>query len=176
MAVRLQSKPAMDRVCIALVDTTRARFFTFDRRIDELGTHEQLTERADLVNPVRRHRPSELCSKVRPDGGASEDQQYALADHRDHDTGRSDAEFARTAMAALRELIDDDAPERVIVCAGPRMLDKLRASAPGLLPEHLTCDELPRDLVKLSPSELRAELVPHGLLPPRPLHATPTEP
>lgn len=142
MAVRLQTKPAMDRICIALVDATHARFFTFDRVIDERGTHEQLTERADLANPVRR----------------------------------SDAEFARTAMAALRELIDDDAPERVIICAGPRMLDQLRTSAPGLLPEHLTRNELPRDLVKLSPSELRAELVPHGLLPPRPLPSTPTGP
>lgn len=142
MAVRLQSKPAMDRVCIALVDATRARFFIFDRRIDELGTHEQLTERADLVNPVQR----------------------------------SDAEFARTAMAALRELIDDDAPERVILCAGPRMLDKLRMSAPGILPEHLTYDELARDLVTLSASELRDELVPHGFLPPRSLRSTPLEP
>lgn len=139
----------MHRVCIALVDATRARFFTFDRVIDELGTHEQLTEHADLV---------------------------AFTDHRDHDTGRSDAEFARTALAALRELIDDHAPERVIICAGPRMLDNLRRSAPGILPEHLTCDELAHDLVKLSPSELRADLVSHGLLPPRPLRSTPTEP
>jgi protein required for attachment to host cells len=79
-------------------------------------------------------------------------------------------------MAALRELIDDDAPERVIICAGPRMLDKLRTSAPGILPEHLTPDEFARDLVKLSPSELRDELVLHKLLPPRPLHSTPTGP
>ncbi len=46
MAVRLQSKPAMDRIYIGLMDATRARFFTFGRVVDVLGTHEQLTERA----------------------------------------------------------------------------------------------------------------------------------
>lgn len=39
----------MDRVCIALVDATRARFFTFDRGINERAGGEPLTEPASLV-------------------------------------------------------------------------------------------------------------------------------
>jgi protein required for attachment to host cells len=85
---------------------------------------------------------------------------------------KHDADFARTAMAALRELIDDHPTARVIMCAGPRMLGELRACAPGLVPDDVKLDELPRDLGKLPIADLRAALTAYGLLPPRPVSAT----
>jgi protein required for attachment to host cells len=57
--------------------------------------------------------------------------QYAFDDHRSRHLVKLDEDFARSAMAALRELIDEHAPQRVIVCAGPRMLGKLRAASPA---------------------------------------------
>jgi protein required for attachment to host cells len=157
----------MYRVCISVVDATRARLFTFDRTIDGTGLHEELVERVDLTNAGRPISPREQSADTAPGRGHTAGGQPSFDDHRDHRFARQDAEFARTAMAALRELVDEHASQRVVVCASPRMLGKLRASAPGIMPEHLPLDELARDLVNLTAREVRDELASHGLLPQR---------
>ena len=143
----------------------RARLFTFDRAVDGAGLHDELVERTDLVNAGRRSAAHEQLSDTRQGSGRTSNHQYSLDDHRDHQLAKQDDEFARTAMAALRELVDEHAPQRVVMCASPRMLGKLRASAPGIMPEHLPLDELASDLVKLTPPEVRDALIRHGLLP-----------
>jgi hypothetical protein len=115
----------MDRVCIALVDATHARFFTFDRGINERALNE----------------PSRLVRE------------------------RHDGHFARMAMAAFRELIDEHGAQRAIVCANGPMLGKLRAAAPGILPDQLPIDALAGDFGALATAELHARLADHGLLP-----------
>jgi protein required for attachment to host cells len=165
LATHLQRESIMYRVCIALVDATRARLFTFERATEGADTREDLVERTDLVNPQRRRRPSEVFSDTRPGSNRTGHLQYAFDDHRDHHISQIDDKFARMAMAALRELIDEHPTQRVVICASPRMLGRLRAAAPGLLPEDVVLDELPRDLVKLSPGDVRAELASRELLP-----------
>jgi protein required for attachment to host cells len=165
LATHLQRESIMYRVCIALVDATRARLFTFERVADGGDTREVLVERTDLVNPQRRRRPSEVFSDTRPGSSRTGHLQYAFDDHRDHHVSQIDDEFARMAMAALRELIDERSTHRVVICASPRMLGRLRSAAPGLLPDDIALDELPRDLVKLSPGDVREELASRGLLP-----------
>jgi protein required for attachment to host cells len=157
----------MYRVCIALVDATRARLFTFERVTEGLDTRESLVERTDFVNPQRRRRPSELFSDTRPGSSRSGHLQYVFDDHRDRHIAEIDDKFARTTMAALRELIDEQPTQRVVISASPRMLGRLRAAAPGLLPDHIVLDEIPRDLVKLSTADVRAELAHRDLLPSR---------
>jgi protein required for attachment to host cells len=155
----------MYRVCIALVDATRARLYTFERATEGADVRDELIERTDLVNPQRRGRPSELSSDTRPGSSRTGHLQYAFDDHRDHHISQLDDKFARLAMAALRELIDEHSTQRVVICASSRMLGRLRAAAPGLLPNDIALDELPRDLVKLSPGDVRSELDSRGLLP-----------
>ena len=121
----------MHRTCIAIVDATRARLFTFDRTAEVDGVHEELSERTDLVNPARL-----------------------------------DAKFARSIIAAIERTVEDTAARRIIVCASPRMLGALRAA--DLRHEGLVIDELARDYVKLTPSQIHDELVAHGLLPTSP--------
>jgi protein required for attachment to host cells len=135
----------MYRVCIALVDATRARLFTFERVAEGAGSRDELVERTDLVNPQRRRRASD--------------------DYRDQRVSQLDDKFARMAMAALRELIDEHSTQRVVICASPRMLGRLRSTAPGLLPDDIALDELPRDLVQLAAGDVRAELAAGALLP-----------
>jgi len=151
----------MYRVAIALIDATRARLFTFDRITDTSGTHEQLIERTDLTNPIGRRAPrgddAEACRIQTVASGAGARTAPYLR--------QIEGEFARTAMAALRELIDEYRPTRAILCASPRMLDRLRAAAPGLIPDELRLDELGRDLVALPAAELRTALASHGRLP-----------
>lgn len=155
----------MYRVCIALVDATRARLFTFERVTEGADTREDLVERTDFVNPQRRRRASEVFSDTRPGSSRTGSLQYAFDDHRDHHIEQVDDNFARTTLAALRELIDERPTRRVVICASPRMLGRLRAAAPGLLPDGIALDELDRDLVKLSSGDVRAELTSRDLLP-----------
>jgi len=158
----------MYRVCIALVDATRARFFTWDRTSDELGAHERLIERGELVNPT----PGRLIESAPAVSDATHGSPSAhRPDQRWQISRTAETEFARIALAALRELLDDYAPQRLILCASPRMLVKLRTCSPGLLPDGMICDELPRDLLTVSPSELRGTLALHRLLPARPCEA-----
>jgi protein required for attachment to host cells len=157
----------MYRVCIALVDATRARLFTFERTMEGAESREELVERTDFVNPQRRRRSSELFSDTRPGSNRTGQLQYAFDDHRDQHVSELDERFARTAMAALRELIDERPTQRVVIGASPRMLGRLRAAAPGLLPDDIPLDELPRDLVKLSPADVRVELASRGFVPSR---------
>lgn len=155
----------MYRVCIAVVDATRARLFTFDRAADEAGVHGQLVEEPELVNAARQASsvPVLATASGSPAGAHRHD---ALDEHRGHRAAHHDVEFARTALAARRQMVDQNTPQRV--CAGPRMLGTLRERYAGILPERLPIEELGRDLISMSSSELRNELVAQGLLPPRP--------
>jgi protein required for attachment to host cells len=161
----------MYRACIAIIDATRARFFTYDREVGADGNRDDLFERTDLVNPARRLRPSELFSDSRPGSSRTGHLQYAFDDHRDYHIAQLDAGFARTAMAALRELLDERVPNRVILCASPRMLGHLRIAAEGILPPGLVIEELARDLSKLSAARIREQLTAAHLLPPPPAGA-----
>lgn len=159
----------MHRTCIAIVDATRARLFTLDRVSDTEGLREKLVEVRDLVNPARRLRPSELFSESRPGVSRAGDLQYGLDDHRDEHIEEMDVAFARDVTIALSELLASCGAKRLIVCASPRMLGHLRA-ARGTL--GMPIDELPRDFVKLTPTEIRNQLVNHGLLQGRPRRET----
>ena len=135
----------MHRTCIAIVDASRARLFTFDRTQGASGVHEQLVEQRDL-----------------------DDLQPGLDDHRDASPGALDAAFARTVVTEIAALLRSSGARRLILCASPRMLGELRAAGNGLRREGLVIDELPRDLVKLTVPRIRERLGSYSLLPPLP--------
>ena len=154
----------MYRVCIALVDATRARLLTFERVAEGTDAREELVERTEFVNAQRRKRPSEVFSETGAGSTRTGHLQYAF-DGRDPHISQLDDKFARMTMAGLRELIDECPTQRVVICASPRTLGRLRAAAPGLVPDDIALDELPRDLVKLSSVDVQSELASRGLLP-----------
>jgi protein required for attachment to host cells len=157
----------MIRVCIAIVDASRARLFTFERSAEADGIHEQLVEHRELVDPARRQRPSELFSDSRPGSGRTGALQYAFDDHRDAAIERMDTMFARTTLAKLLELVRSSAARRLIICASPRMLGELRDASGELRNTGLVIDEMPRDLSKLTAPQIRDRLASYGLLPPQ---------
>jgi len=135
----------MQRTIIVLADATRCRLFTFDRSDEVGGLHESLSERADLVNPARRQMGTDLD------------------DHRDARIHEMNAEFARSIAAAVEKAIQESSARRLIVCASPKLLGALRAI--DLRREGIVIDELPRDYVKMTPTQIREALVENGLLP-----------
>ncbi|MGE5184735.1 MAG: host attachment protein [Acidobacteriota bacterium] len=156
----------MYRACIAIADATRARVFAFERTADVSGVHEELIEQADLVNPARRRRPSELFSDSRPGSSRTGTRGFAFDDHRDAHVDKLDDEFAAATVTEIRRILREAKAHRLIVCASPRMLGALRVAE--LRHDGVAIDELPRDLVKLTISQLRDALASYGLLPPPP--------
>lgn len=157
----------MQRTCIAVVDASRARLFTYERSNEAEGVNEHLVEERDLINPARRQRPSELFSDTRPGSSRTGGLQYGLDDHRDEHIGALDAEFSRSVVSELVALLRQAHAHRLILCASPHMLGELR-EAGRKLPRDIAIDELARDLVKLTPAQLREHLESQGLLPAQP--------
>jgi protein required for attachment to host cells len=159
----------MYRACIAVVDASRARLFTFERTSEVQGLREELVEQRDLVNPSRRLPPSEIFTETRPPLGRSGNLQYGTDDHRDEHVDQLDIVFSRAVVDELEDLLRSAPAQRLIICASPGMLGKLRKAGHWT---DLAVDEVPRDLVKLSPDQLHDHLVSYGLLPtPAPRHA-----
>lgn len=143
----------MTRTCIAVADASRARLFVLERTTNASGSHEELAEKTDLVNPQRRLRESELFT-----------DSYVFEDHREDHIERMDAEFAHAIVGELHRLVRAAPTAQVIVCASPNMLGELRAIGIDS-PDGATLDEIPRDLVKLTPTQLRDQLADYGVLP-----------
>jgi protein required for attachment to host cells len=152
----------MYRVTIALIDAARARLFQFVRSSDPEGLRDQLTEVNDLVDPTRRLRPSEVFSDTGANTNHVSRHVFGFDDHRDDHMARFDTEFVRSIAGEIERLVAG--ADRLIICSSPRMLGRLRElvkERPGL-----RIDELPRNLSKLTPSQLRDQLAAYGLLPP----------
>jgi protein required for attachment to host cells len=79
-----------------------------------------------------------------------------------------DADFARDIAKAIAAQIDATRPKRLILCASPAMLGELRGVGDAYRRPDVSVDEMPRDLVKLTPALLRDQLASYGLLPPAP--------
>ena len=155
----------MSTHCIAVVDASRARLFTFRRTAGAEGIDEKLVEERDLINPARRRTP-DLFSTTRPGvnrTGRSGTLQYGLDDHREQHVEKLDSEFARMVMKELSHLLSETHSQHAIICASPKMLGELR-DAKSALAKSVALDEIARDLVKLTPPQLRNQLADYGML------------
>jgi protein required for attachment to host cells len=139
----------MYRTCIAVIDASRARLFTFDRTADVGEPREALTETTDLINPARRHAAS---------------RGYPYDDHGDARLDEMDRTFAKQIATEIRRLTDDPQARRLLVCASPNMLGQMRQLAP-FAREGIAVEEIARDLVKLTAPQLREQLQEYGALP-----------
>lgn len=163
-----QMERASTWVCVVAADATRARLFTFE---DHEGQDEAPTrkfrERMTLVDPARRRRASELFSDTRPGlDRAPSGRGFALDDHRDAALDRMDRGFAASIADAIEQIMRAHGCTRLILAASPRMLGILRTFEP-LGGRDIERQEIDRDLVRLSGSQLHDHLAERGLLPAR---------
>jgi protein required for attachment to host cells len=155
----------MKRICLVVADATRARILTYQRLVEPDGPHEQLQEHADLIDPARRQRPTELFS----DGSGGNHvgpRATALDDHREAHLAELDAVFAKEIAAATTKLVHDHGYPQLVVCASSRMIGPLRATLEPLK-RTVAITDFQRDYTRLPVAELRERLVELAVLPPR---------
>jgi protein required for attachment to host cells len=151
------------RALIAVVDATRARLFTYQSAVDmqELAS---LHEESDLINVTRRRRPSELFSGSSDRGRGFGPRGFAYDDHRDAHIAQFDAVFARDIGEQIAQVSRAGGYVRLILIASASMIGEMRKV---MRDRDLVIDEVPRDLVKLTPSQLHDRLAELRLLPAR---------
>ncbi len=160
----------MKRACIAIVDASRARIYTFQ---EDAPPGQQLREIRDLINPGRRLKDHELFSESRPplapsgmpgpgvSGGPGKD------DHRDDNIAMRDQKFAKEIIEETDKIIRADAFGHLILIASPKMLGQLRKANGVFKRTGLVVDEISSDLSNLSAPQLHDHLASLALLPGR---------
>ena len=155
----------MKRICLVVADATRARILTYQRLQEPDGPHEQLREHADLVDPARRQRPTDLFS----DGSGGNHvgpRANALDDHREGHLLEMDTVFAKEIAAATAKLLAEHGFQQLVVLASSRMIGPLRTTLEPLK-RTVEITDFQRDYTKLPIAELRERLVDLAVLPPR---------
>lgn len=145
----------MEHQLIAVVDGSRARYFSVGTRVTPNGEEKnKLVEVETLVNPSNRLKDGELFSESRPglrsaSGGGP---GHAVDDRRDAHHEETDRKFAKLVLAKMADLIREKEVTYAILAAGPKILGHLRENR-DLLP-RVEVGELPKHLTELSPHEL----------------------
>jgi protein required for attachment to host cells len=157
----------MHRIAIVIADASRARIFTFEPGALANGA-SPLHEHADLVDPERRLRPSQIHSDTRPGTAhAPFGPSCAVDDHRAAHAHEVDRRFAGAIASELDGVLADHPAREVVIVASPNMLGLLREDTATLPQRGFEVHELALDLTHETPSQLHDHLAERGLLPAR---------
>lgn len=155
----------MEQQLIAVVDGSRARYFSVDSRTTPQGEKKPtLVEVDTLINPANRMNDGELYSESRPglrsaSGGGP---AHGVDDRRDAHNDENNRKFAKLVLQKMAEIIREKDIKSAILAAGPKMLGHMRDNK-NLLP-YIDIGELPKHLTELSPHELLQRLEASDLL------------
>lgn len=167
----------MNRFCIAVVDGSRARFFTLTERPADLETSvTALEELEDLVNPQAALRDEEVYSTTKTGTRFSTFDRgvhtTSFDDHRNQNRRRAEERFAKQVAEHLGVLARRIEAREVVLAAAPRMMGVLRPEMERLLrTSDTTLREVTKELTVLTPPRIHEQLVDSGVLPapgPRP--------
>ncbi len=166
------SGPPQASYCVIAADAGRARILTLDvgsPAEEQAATH--LIEVADLANPARRTRDSDLFSDTRPGlrREGAHGPSHAVDDGRDRQREESDKKFAELVAEQAEAAWSKFAACHIVVAAPPKMLGILRpvVARHKIGPTRCEVHELDRDLSRLAPPALHDALAEAGLLPAR---------
>lgn len=159
----------MSQFLVAVIDGSRARFFTLEQAlVPEYESGPNLIEHQYLLNPANELPGKELWADVktgRNQGSAS--QAHGYDDRRQSHVEEFGRRFAHTVATEILGLIQTYQAQRVVLVAEPQILGVVREVLAPLLPKTLQLQELAKDLCKLKPLELHKHLATKNLLPVR---------
>lgn len=157
----------MKQGCIAIIDATRARIYTYHENSDGDGAPSTgaLHEVLDLVNPGRRGH--DLFSTTKSGGKRAAPGAGTTDDHRDAHFAELDRRFTRQVVEHLDRLTREQGYRHVLVVASPAMLGELRVADGALDRPELTREYVARDLAQRTSPQIHDHLAQLRLIAPR---------
>ncbi|ACK73442.1 conserved hypothetical protein [Gloeothece citriformis PCC 7424] len=159
----------MNQFVVAVIDGTRARFFTLEpAESPEYQSGPNLIERDCLTNTTNETQGRDLWANTKTgrNRGAGS-QAHGYDDHRQKHLNEFERSFAKEIVNKIIHLSHDYHAQEVIVVAEPKILGLVREFITSQVPKTLKVQELPKDLCKLKALEIHEYLSDKKMLPRR---------
>ena len=159
----------MNQSAVAVIDGTRARFFTLEQaEVPEYESGPNLVERECLFNSAKELQGKELWANTKTGRNrGSGSQAHGYDDHRNNHVGEIERSFAKEIVTKIVDLTNANQCQRLVLVAEPQILGFVREALTPMLPSNLKIQELAKDLCKLKSLELHEYLAEKKLLPTR---------
>lgn len=159
----------MNQAVVAVIDGTRARFFTLEpAEFPEYESGPNLVERDCLTNATKEMQGRELWANTKTGRNRGQSgQAHGYDDHRQNHVSEFERNFAKEIAGKVLDLVQANHAQQVVLVAEPQILGLLREALSTQLPKQLKVTELAKDLCKLKPLELHEYLADKEILPPR---------
>uniref|UniRef100_A0A832M1A6 Host attachment protein n=1 Tax=Oscillatoriales cyanobacterium SpSt-402 TaxID=2282168 RepID=A0A832M1A6_9CYAN len=156
----------MQNYIVAVVNSTKARFFVLES--DELETEPnfRFTEIEELCSSTQELQGQDLWSTTKPGRNrGTAGQAHGYDDHRENHQVEFIRRFAREITAKLSQLIKTSHSRQLLLVAEPNIMGIMRDILTPDLPKNLKLNELTKDLCQLKAHELHEYLAKKDLLP-----------
>lgn len=157
----------MRRCLVAVVDGSKARFLTLNAsefEADETGS--TLVEQESLHSAENEMHGQDLWANTRTGRNrGSSGQAHSYDDHRTNHIVEFERRFAQSVTSRMVDLVQMHQMHHLILVAEPQILGMLRNVMASSLPQQLTVYELPKDLCRMSITELHTYLAERSLIP-----------
>ncbi len=159
----------MNQAVVAILDGTKARFFTLETaEFPEYESSPNLVEHQSLKNRTKELSGKELWANTKTGRNrGSRSQGHGYDDHRQNHVNEFERSFAKEIENKIIELIHEYDSRQVLLIAEPQMLGFIRDSLTPHLPKNVNFQELAKDLCKLKPLEIHEYLARKNLIPHR---------
>ena len=156
----------MNKPVIAVIDGTKARFFTLEAaEIPEYESGPNLVEQEGLANQANELHGKELWANTKTGRNrGSGSQGHGYDDHRQSHISEFERSFAKEIVTRIVDLTQTHQSRETILVAEPQILGYLREAVMLALPKNLKIQELAKDLCKLKPLEIHEYLADKKLL------------
>lgn len=152
---------------VAVVDHSRARLFTFEDSDFPEQSPPALIEQKDFTNEASRQMGQDLWSNSQSGHNRSAvSHTYGYDDHRQNHLREFERRFASEVTGQLQQMQTTCEPTKLVLVAEPQILGILRETIQSCPLRSLRCEELAKDISKLSVSQIHQYLADKALLPP----------
>jgi protein required for attachment to host cells len=159
----------MSKFLVAVIDGTKARFFTLEpSNISEYESSPKLIEHDGLFNSTKELHGQDLwaTTKTGRNRGAN-GQSHSYDDRRDNHIVELERRFIQAIATKISNLSQADRVQQLLLIAEPQILGLMRESVLPGLSKQIQVSELAKDLCQLSSNELHEYLAKKQLLPAR---------
>jgi protein required for attachment to host cells len=159
----------MNQSVVAVIDGTKARFFTLEAaEFPEYQSSPNLVEQECLTSAAKELQGKDLWANTKTGRNrGSSGQAHSYDDHRENHMDEFERSFAKEIANKTAELAQSRQAQAVLLVAEPQILGLVREVISSQIPKHLKVTELAKDLCKLKSLELHEYLAHRDLLPPR---------